>query len=219
LLDKSPGKAYRFLTEFLLGFYYLSEARSSPLGGLQSFRAVHRGSKRFLPPPTPQGVRMSQAVLSLPAANKFAGSEHQNPNVETLDAFRQFLAKATNCQCIYCGHVNEHEYNFCGCCGRTLSTDLDGPPGTMLGFQQDKSWTRKRLYASSFQRARHDFTAQRVARNLMFKAALVLLASIPYYLVCKATIGEEFPYNVMYSLEQTEINLEARFGTFGWEAK
>jgi hypothetical protein len=109
--------------------------------------------------------------------------------------------------CFYCTADQYEDLGFCTSCGRNLLVEHN-MPSSLRGLRRSIERDSDPLYASSFYVSRKSFFVERYARKITWHIATCLMLLIPYYLVCKVTLGDAFPSRLIQSYQTIEIAME-----------
>jgi hypothetical protein len=141
-------------------------------------------------------------------------AEHLRSYLREMNAkYQQEMARSEQAQevigvCFYCSAPQYEDLGFCCQCGFNLLIE-NTVPSSLKGFRSCLEDGRSHLYASSFQISRKSFRVQRSARRVTWHIATCLMLLIPYYVICKATLGEAFPRVLLESYQTVEMAMES----------
>jgi hypothetical protein len=168
-------------------------------------------------------INMSTAIACPPRGAIGNRSSNAPPARESAEYLRNYLremnaryqqesAKSAETQeaigvCFYCSAPQYEDLGFCCECGFNLLIE-NTVPSSLKGFRSCLEDGRSHLYASSFQISRKSFRVQRSARRVTWHIATCLMLLIPYYVICKATLGESFPRVLVESYQTVEVAME-----------
>jgi hypothetical protein len=125
------------------------------------------------------------------------------------DYWAQQQAPAVIGYCFYCQAPQYEDLGFCCSCGYSLRVEYNIPT-SLRGLRKAAAvYDDGVLYASSFHLSRKSFWFQRAAHKAAWHMAVLLLIFVPYYAVCKVTLGDSFPRALLKSYERVELAMES----------
>lgn len=102
--------------------------------------------------------------------------------------------------CALCGSCLREDISFCLACGRRVDAAAKAP----LARRGRSPHCRRPAQKLVFARSRRSFDGARRLRRVLLGALSAALVALPYYAICKATMGDSFPANVVAAAQEVD---------------